>query len=193
VSVAFVRRAGSAGVKVVLGAGAFAALWAKAVLSELFVGHGPKKDDDRGEVEAGDWASWAAWKGVTFMPSTIPFAGAAVRQLEQGQGRDMSLTPWIQVGNAAVRAVAATNKSVAQLVDGEELGDDQAAALFWAWLEAGGSAVGAPTVQARATGKALQAWASGDVVPRNPVEAALRIAYGNKRDGGLPDAVFGAP
>jgi GGDEF domain-containing protein len=170
-------------------AGMYAALWAKAILSDLFVGRGPK-DDDKDGVTAGDWASWAAWKGVTVLPSTIPFVNSAVRAAEGGQGRDMSLTPWLSVGNAAVRAVTATNKAAAEALDGE-LSDDQASRLFWAWLEAGGMAVGAPVVQTKATGKAIEQWMTGGVEPKNPVEAALRLTYGNRKEGGLPDALFG--
>jgi hypothetical protein len=108
-----------------------------------------------------------------------------LKALEGGaQGRDVSLTPWLQLVNAGVRAGQATVKAAS--TEGE-LTDEQLTNLFLAWLEAGGQATGAPAVQLSATARYWTRRTGNE----GPAEDVFGTMYGPKRPGKLSEALFG--
>src|ERR671931_526364 len=125
---------------------------AKQIASELLSGRAPEDSNKDGELDAADVGSWLAWRAVMASPlGNTPVVGPAMKNLEGGApGRDVSVTPWLQLANAVVRAGQATHKATS--AEGE-LTDEQLTNLFLAWLEAGGQATGAPVGQLRATAR----------------------------------------
>jgi hypothetical protein len=146
--------------------GTLALLWAKQLASELFVGHGPDKDKETGQVGPEDWAKFVAWQGAMAVPTKFPVVGSMIRAAQGQQSRDVSITPWMNIVNGLAKAGQATLKAA----NAAQLTDDQEINLFMAWMEAGGQMVGAPVAQTRQT---IQYW---------------RKATGNE---GLPEDIFG--
>jgi hypothetical protein len=192
----FMRAAGEAGVQWGEGArlkalktvgGAFALLFAKQIASELFSGRAPEDSNKDGELDVEDVGKWLAWRGLMASPlGNTPVLGPGLKALESGaQGRDVSLTPWLQLANATVRAGQATAKAATS--EGE-LTDEQLTNLFLAWLEAGGQATGAPAVQIGATARYWLKARTGD---ESAAEDVLGTAFGPKRPGKLSQALFG--
>jgi len=135
---------------------------------------------------AEDVGKWLAWRGVMASPlGSAPFIGPGMKALEGGSpGRDVSLTPWTQLLNAGVRAGQVTAAAVS--AEGE-LTDEQVTNLFLAWLEAGGQATGAPSVQVGAT---TRYW-TRKTGSEGPAEDVFGTMYGPKRPGKLSEALFG--
>lgn len=152
----------------------FVALWLQTLISELLVGHGPD-DDENGKP---NWAWWAAYRGLVTLPSFMPFVGPVVRATEARGTRDVSLTPWANSGNV----VAKSAKLTKAMFENQDDPEKKIAALM-AWIELGGTAIGAPVAQLRQT---VGYWTDPNRDPNAPLwQDVMGTTHGKANEGKL--------
>jgi hypothetical protein len=157
------------------------------VLAELLSGRGPSDYDEDDEITAADWSKWIALKATLAPFTLIPLVGSIIRSGESG--RDVSLTPYVQVlGEAAKVGRGFWDLGAAALdEDGdleEEVGDLGHTMLRASYTVLPGGA------QARAT---LGYWLEEDGgASSDPLgQQAMGTLFGRNREGRLSNALFG--
>jgi hypothetical protein len=165
---------------------------ATGVLAEALVGQGPSPDEETGDVGPMDWAKWVPESALMYLPSLLPFGRSAMNAATGKQGRDMSFTPWMHVGQAAVNTVRDVKKAASDEAVGDEVykAGLEALSTFGWWY-------GLPVTQLRRTG---DYWL--DISPEGPIqsqeseqasapEALYGTLYGPKRPGRMGVSIFG--
>jgi hypothetical protein len=127
-------------------------------------GRGPKKDEDA--------QKWLAWKVALEPFNTVPFLGSALDGLARGKEVSIRTAPELSMLQDALNNVGAL---------AEAKKTDKAIAAAEALM---GLTVGAPVGQLQRTGGYVQQFASGEARPRNPLDVAGGLVYGQKKNQG---------
>ena len=150
---------------------AFALLLATNVLGSFLVGDGPEEDEG--------WDEWATRKALTAPFIVVPFVGWAA---EEAAGRvttfawhgkakhrrfSLAVSPMFAAGERFINAL------------GKAAASDEPEEKVGAVLEAYGSVRGLPVTQGKRTGGAAWKMYTGELEPRDPLEAGDLLLFGD--------------
>jgi hypothetical protein len=138
------------------------------IMGDYVMGHGKEKDET--------WGQWWSRKALAAPFTMVPFVGDAATyasdKLVTGKARYASIrnAPFLATGQNMLNLIG-------KAADGRRKGDQR----VWDMLEAAMTLERLPARQWRNTGEYLWEIASGDEVPRGPVDFARGVVYGKRK------------
>jgi hypothetical protein len=148
-------------------AGKLMALGIVGASAAYLAGRGPQKDEDA--------KKWLAWRIALEPLNTVPFIGPMIEKAITGQKISSRAAPELAVLEDAMNRVTDTYRKA---VSGQSVKEDVALAGVLSLAALAGGPVG----QLNATGGYVKQLATGEAKPRNALDVASGLFYGQRKD-----------